>query len=114
MKTFLIEEKTKTQYTLHLEKGIVQNKFYVRNTGPSILFNDFSCIKVERDFVLFKADGIYAAYQTIFQTEKSLKQMVNSCYVIDLHGVPRCINLEQFKLKVIEKPITEEDFIKWF
>jgi hypothetical protein len=114
MKTSLLEEKTKTQYMLHLEKGIVQNKFYVQNTGPSILFNNFSCIKVESDFVLFKSDDIYPAYQTIFQTEKSLRQMVNSCYVIDLHGIPRCINLEQFKLKVIEKAITEEDFIKWF
>lgn len=114
MNTFLIEEKTKTHYMLHLEKGIVQKKFYVQNTGPSILFNNFSPIKVENDFVLFKTDGIYAAYQTIFQKEKMLKQMSNSCYVIDLHGVPRCINLDQFNLKIVEKTITEEDFIKWF
>ncbi|QJX80955.1 hypothetical protein [Priestia megaterium] len=114
MKTSLIEEKTKTHYMLHLEKGIVQKKFYVQNTGTSILFNDFSLTKVDNDFVLFKTDGIYAAYQTIFQREKTQTQMLNSCYVIDLHGVPRCINLDQFKLKVVEKPITEEDFIKWF
>lgn len=114
MNTSLIEEKTKTQYMLHLEQGIVQHKFYVQNTGPTILFNNFSRIKIENDFVLFKSNGIYAAYQTTFQKEKTLKRMASSCYVIDLHGVPRCINLEQFKLIAIEKPVIEEDFTKWF
>ena len=115
MKTLLVEEKIKTKYLLDLEAAIIKAHFYVKNTGDSISLNEFlNVTQAGNELILFETGVIYPAYLSIFQIERRKKYNIDSCYVIDKHGVARCVDLKKFSFEIIEKEINEEDFIKWF